>query len=196
MQPAKQETNKPEAVLKSALRRFLKFGVRRTAVADIAKDVGLSTSAVTALFKDKEALVLACYDRHLRAHRREAKKITESTLEARGKLRIYLLNRFYAWREVNNATPQSFEFTSVLVRLGPDRINEEEDLLVETLAKIISIGVAGKVFRVDKPLKEAEIAAMCLNSCFPLPGLRRPRQAGEKELLELIDWLLAKWRRR
>src|SRR5436309_15496656 len=51
-----------QAVLETAIARFARDGYRGTSVAEIARDAGLSGTAVYAYFPNKEALFIAAVD--------------------------------------------------------------------------------------------------------------------------------------
>lgn len=193
---SRNDPEKQEAIIQCALKKFLKTGVKKSSYSDIAKEVGLSVTMLGYYYKDKDALVLGCADRFHRDHLRESRRICDSNLDPLAKMKIYVLNRFYAWREINDATTQALELGAILLRVGPDRINDDEDLFIKTASKILQQGVDAKMFKIDRVDREARLVVTCFGTCFPMSGLRRPRQPGEKELIELVEWFGAKWKRR
>jgi TetR/AcrR family transcriptional regulator len=185
-----------EEIVHAALRRFSRIGVRKTTLSDIAKDVSLSTSQVQSYYEDKESLMLGCLDYFYMQHMKEAKRISESNLDPMAKLKIYILNRFYAWNEWHNSTSQSLEFVSVVLRMAPEKFVEDEALLEQTLRRILQLGVSSKKLKIAYPEREARMLTICLMSFFPMAGLRNPHPPTEKELLEILDWFGSHWRRK
>lgn len=65
------ESGTEEAILEAANRCFLRFGLRRTTVEDVARDAGVSRGSVYRYFKDKDTLVASAMVRNADAFFRQ-----------------------------------------------------------------------------------------------------------------------------
>lgn len=185
-------------ILASAMRRFLHFGVKKTAMREIADDCGLAVGTLYLSFANKDALIIGCADAFRAAHAAEARAILDlPDVDAEAKLRRYVLSRFHASRGLRSgAAEAAAELARHVLRLKPDDPAAEIRTFTAHLATILAAGKTSRAFPgVRDPEREARVLALALGVFFPIPG-REPAEAlGLPDLLNHLEWFLETWTR-
>lgn len=138
------------AVIEAAMARFVADGFQRTSMADVARDVGLSPSAVYRYFPTKEALFIAAVDDDIagmvdlvrRTLRGGASTVSVLLAELRTELGAAVSEHPLAARALTGVEP-----------MGPDRIMALPHLaaLRADLAELLQTGQQVGLVRADVP---------------------------------------------
>lgn len=180
------------------MRRFLHFGVKKTAMQEIADDCGLAVGTLYLSFANKDALIIGCAEAFRAAHAAEAKKVVDlPDVEPEAKLRRYVLSRFHASRGLRaGAAEAAAELARHVLRLRPEDPAEEIRSFTAYLATILAAGKKSGAFPgVRDPEREARVLALALGVFFPIPGREPPEPLGLPDLLNQLEWFVDVWTR-
>ncbi len=153
--PSKGERTRA-ALVEAAVRRFVAEGFARTSLADLARDVGLTPSAVYRYFPDKESLFITAVDSDAAALVELVREtLLEGTEETIAGLLGRLLGRLNA---VVALHPLASRVLSGAEAMSPDRIMGLPHLtaLRQELADLLRVGQDAGVVRDD--IKSDQIA--------------------------------------
>lgn len=160
---------------------------------EIARDADVAVGTLYLYFKNKDELVVGTADQFAYKHKRFVDQLLRSTLPADEKLVRYIVNRFRALEETRTSI-HAAEIARAVVRLKPERLDEEDKWIRANLVHIIEEGNTSDTFNVQNPSHDAEILLISLRSFLPVAGMEPYRAPTEIELLKLLDWFLSKWR--
>lgn len=184
---------KHDRIVEAAARRFRYYGIAKTTMQEIAQDAGLAVGTLYLYFANKDALVAACAEKFAERHRRQAAEILAGNRPPAEKLRAYVVARFRQADETRTASPHAAEITRAVLRVKPDRIRQEVQMMLEVFERILREGIAAGVFQTATPEMDAEVFLFSLAAFFP-SALAEPQQVPlERDLLKIIDWFLAHW---
>lgn len=186
-------------ILSAAMRRFLAYGVRKTAMREIADDCGLAVGTLYLSFPSKEQLVIGCAEVFESAHARDIEAIvTAPAVEPRERLSRYILARYQASQAIRAGNAQAAaELASYVLRLRPNAPLLEAERFEANIALILSDGwKSGKFPGVEDPPRDARAFALALGVFFPIPGREGPHTLARAHLHQQIDWFLGVFSRR
>jgi AcrR family transcriptional regulator len=187
--------DKRARILAAARERFRRFGVRKTAMQEIAQDADLAVGTLYRYFKDKDDLVCACADEFIQLHRDQIAAALAAAVPAEQKLRDYLTARFRAAHEVRTATPFAAELARAVLKVKPDRLRDEGRMMWETIVAILKAGVAAGRLTVADPEGDARVLLFAVGFFFPNALNETPPEVTEADLLSVVDWFIRVWRR-
>ncbi len=158
---------KSERIIKAARERFRYYGLAKTTMQEIARDAGVAVGTLYLYFKNKDELVAACTEEFVALHRKEAAAILASTAPADEKLRRYVLNRFRRAEETRTGSRHAVELTRAVLRVRPDRIVEESQMMWENVVRILREGVDAGLFHIATPEDDAQVFLFSIAYFFP-----------------------------
>jgi AcrR family transcriptional regulator len=187
--------SKTEKIIEAAGNRFRYYGIAKTTMQEIAQDAGVAVGTLYLYFKNKDDLVVACTVDFVERHLREAEAILTSQMPADQKLRRYITGRFRAAEEIRTGSRHAAELTRAVLRLKPDRLEEEARIMWETVAEILRQGVANGAFRVTSIEDDAKVFLFSTAYFFP-NALNEPQiPATEPDLMTVVNWFIDQWSR-
>ncbi len=186
--------SKEQAIVEAAAKRFRHYGIGKTTMQEIAQDAGMAVGTLYLYFANKDALVVACAEKFAERHRREAAEVLASKVPADMKLRRYILARFRQTEETRTASPHAAEITRAVLRVKPNRIQEDGMMIWEVVVKILAEGNAAGLFRVADPRRDAKVFLYSLAAFFPNALSPPPVEPKEVDLMQVIDWFLDVWK--
>lgn len=191
----KLDPGKKQAILLAAKSRFYRYGIQKTTMQEIARDVGLSVGTLYLYFKNKDEIILACTQAFNDLHRQFANAILETNLSSDEKLRRYILERFRAAKETREGSDHAAEIARTVIRLAPKRIEEETALMLEVITHILQEGcTAGILHHVDLET-DVEVFAYAIAYFFPVAGKEPDTPVEEQKLLAVVNWFIHQWKR-
>lgn len=147
---------KLEQILAAAQKRFGHYGLSKTAMIDIANDIGMSKASLYYYYKDKESIFTAVMEKEQDLFLQEMKKIIHGSAKAEKKLTQYVNLRSGLLKKMLTLGKFSYgsflEFKPQITCLMQD-FNKEEKRMI---ASIIGDGVIKKEFTVDSVQKHAD----------------------------------------
>jgi AcrR family transcriptional regulator len=185
--------DKRQRIIDAARKRFRHYGVRKTAMQEIARDAGVAVGTLYLYFKDKDDLLVACTEEYVLRHRRQAEAILASDATAAEKLRRYVLDRFRAAEATRTGFRHAAELTREVLRIRPDRRLDEGRMMAEYFIRILRQGMeAGELYTED-PERDARVLLLSLAFLFPSAVDEGAYTPKEEDLRLVLDWFLRVW---
>ncbi len=141
--PALQHETTRDGILKAAQRRFLRFGVRKTTMDEVAREAGCSRTTLYAHFRNKEDLYASLLQQDSEAFIREASGVLATDAGAGKKIRsiVEITRHTYARNHVMRlALARDVEMSLEPVARAFTR--EQEQRIVDLLHQVLDEGVA------------------------------------------------------
>jgi AcrR family transcriptional regulator len=188
--------NKTERIIEAARRRFFYYGINKTTMQEIAAEAGVAVGTLYLYFSNKDALMVACAENFVERHRRLADEIMAADTPVEQKLRDYVLARFRESQDLRTGTRHAIELARAVMRLKPDRVQEEGMIMHEVITTILKRGVRDRVFRIAQVEDDAMVFLFSIAWFFPSALAPPPMEPEETDLLRVIDWFLRAWKSR
>ncbi|MEZ6187313.1 MAG: helix-turn-helix domain-containing protein [Planctomycetota bacterium] len=196
MSPRRDEAATRAAIQEAARELFRRFGVKKTSMRELAERVGVAVGTLYLYYPSKDDLVFACVQRFQAAHREAAQALLASQAPASEKLRDYLLHRFRAAQETRQGTPFAREVTEAVLRVAPNRLEEEAQAMLATLRALLEEGARRGELGLEDLDGDAQVLLCAVGVFFPTALSPIPREPEEAQLLAVVDWFLRRWRER
>jgi AcrR family transcriptional regulator len=187
--------SKTQRIVQAAGERFRYYGIAKTTMQEIAQDAGVAVGTLYLYFKNKDALVVACAADFVHRHRQEAQAILAARMPAEEKLRAYLVGRFRASEETRTGSRHAVELTRAVLRLKPDRLQEEGEMMWQTVAAILAQGVESRSFEIASVQGDAKVLLFSVAYFFPNALTEIMIPPTEADLLSVINWFIEAWKR-
>ena len=184
---------KREAILKAARQRLSQYGVRKTTMNEIARDVGIAVGTLYLYFKNKNEILIAATEAYTRQHLIDTERILNSPISAPEKLKTYLLNRFRAVRESRLGGSHAAELARAVIRLQPELQQEQGKAVKNNVSIILQEGIKANLFQIDNLERDLEVFLFSIGYFFPMPTTERYYEPEEEKLCMVIDWFIQKW---
>ncbi len=166
-------TNQPDIrqqIVEAAEQRFRHYGYRKTTMAEIAGDLGMSAANLYRYFSNKEDIGAACVECCFKEMELILREVVEKQgLSAEQKLRQFTLtNLDYIYNEAIN-NPKINELNEMFINERAELLHKKKQVIQSLIAEILAEGNRTGEFRVDDLLKTSEsIAAATVAFRFPL----------------------------
>jgi AcrR family transcriptional regulator len=187
--------SKPRRIVEAAAARFRHYGIAKTTMQEIAADAGVSVGTLYVYFKNKDDLVAACVQQFAAQHVAKSEAILAADLPADEKLRQYVLARFLAAEDVRTSTPHAKELVRAVLRVKPERLREEADMMFETVTRILQQGVDSRLFQIASIPDDAKVFLYAIAYFFPNALNEPPISPQKEDLLSIVHWFIRAWRR-
>jgi AcrR family transcriptional regulator len=185
--------DKRQRILEAARKRFRYYGVKKTAMQEIADDARVAVGTLYLYFKDKDDLLVACTEEYIDKHRRQAESILNSDAAAGEKLRRYIVGRFRADEATRRGYGHAAELTREVLRVRPERRLDEGQMMFGYFVRILQMGVDAGELHVNHPQRDARVLLLSLAFLFPSALDERTYQPKEEDLHLVVDWFLRAW---
>ena len=187
--------SKQERIIDAARKRFQYYGIAKTTMQEIATDAGVAVGTLYLYFRNKDELIVACAREFVDEHRQMAEQLLADDLSADEMLRRYVLARFHVAAEMRTGSRHAAELARAVLRLQPNRLREEGEIMWEVVTKLIERGDREKLFAVADPSSDAKVFLFSI-ACFFPNALGEPIVPPEEaDLLSVVDWFVAMWKR-
>lgn len=187
--------DKRQRILEAARARFRYYGVQKTTMQEIARDAKVAVGTVYLYFKNKDDLLVAGTEEFVRMHRDAAERILASKQPADRKLREYVVSRFRVTEEIRTGPRHAAELARAVLRVRPDRIAEEGEMMAGTILRILQEGCAQGFFRIPDPQGDTKVFLYSIAYFYPNALMELTRVPTESELIQVVDWFLGVWKR-
>ncbi len=179
-----------DLILDAADLRFADYGYRKTTMAEIASDAGMSVGNLYRHFSNKEAIVVACMKRKLQAKLDAGLAAAGRETDALEALRAFLLARLRVGHAQFAGTRHLYE----LMELGHTRHRDVllafEGRVIESIAGILDRGVAQGRFALGDPARTAhDIHQATIRYNYPITLRSNSLASLEGDLERLITLL-------
>jgi AcrR family transcriptional regulator len=190
----KSEQNKRERIVEAAAERFRYYGIGKTTMQEIATDAGVAVGTLYLYFSNKDDLIVACAERFAGRHRQEADRILASSQPVDRKLRTYIRDRFRQSEETRTSSRHAAEITRAVLRVKPDRIIEESQMMQDVVVQLLTAGTTAGLFHITDVPRDMKVFLYSIAWFFPNALAEPAFPPTESDLLEVVDWFLAAWK--
>jgi len=177
-------------ILDSAERLFRHYGYSKTTVADIARDLGMSTANIYRFFASKVEIHQALCGRMLDASYRMVIEISRMPVSASERLRLYLLGQYKMTVETMLDEEKVHEMVVVAIERDWHVIEKHIDRIHEVIATIIADGIAaGEFAEQDPQVASKNFGAATLTLCHPqmvAQCLAKENRAAPEDLIDYV----------
>lgn len=189
----KLDAAKRKAILNAAKQRLRKYGIQKTTMQEIAKDVGIAVGTLYLYFKNKDDILIASAESYAQKHIIDALEILNSQISPSEKLKAYIINRFRAALDTRQSTSHAAELARAVIRLKPQLLEEQTTWMRENLQKIIQEGVDANLFCIGNIKQDVEVFLYSIAYFFPIATTERYYEPEEEKLCMVIDWFVKQW---
>jgi AcrR family transcriptional regulator len=187
--------SKHQAIIDAARDRFNYYGISKTTMQEIADDAGVAVGTLYLYFRNKDELIVACAEEFVEHHKRDAEAILAEDLAADEKLRKYVVSRFRMADRMRTGSRHAAELARAVLRVKPDRLQEEGQMMWDVVTKILRLGTREKLFRIADPSEDAKVFLFSI-ACFFPNALGEPIvPPREEDLMSVVDWFVSVWKR-
>ncbi len=152
--PTKQETR--EHILQKADELFRLYGVGKTNVADIARELGMSPANIYKFFPAKSAIIEACAECRLGQIETEISAIANASGGAMDRIGRIVLAVYHLNREMLRNERQIFSLVMTAIEENWPCVQKYRGLLLDTMARLLDEGVRSGEFSDDLPPQAAQ----------------------------------------
>ena len=192
--PARQENI--TRILDAAEKLFRHYGYSKTNVADIARDLGMSTANIYRFFGSKTEIHQAICGRMLGQSYQMALAIRNQPISATERLRTYALSQYKMIVETMLDEQKVHEMVVVAIERDWHVIEKHIDRVHDLIAEIIAEGIAaGEFFEQDPYIASKCFGAATINLCHPqmvAQCLSKTNRAEPEDLIEFAIRALKK----
>ncbi|MGO4437115.1 TetR family transcriptional regulator [Rhizobium sp. RAF56] len=186
--PTRQEN--VTRILDSAERLFRHYGYGKTTVADVARDLGMSTANIYRFFASKTEIHQAVCGRMLELSYRMALEISRMPVSASERLRQYLLAQYKMTVETMLDEEKVHEMVVVAIERDWHVIEKHVDRIHEIMANIIAEGIAaGEFAEQDPQVASMNFGAATVTLCHPqmvAQCLAKQNRAAPEDLIDYV----------
>lgn len=185
--------DKRQRIIDAARARFRHYGIAKTTMQEVATDAGVAVGTLYRYFEHKDALAAACADDFIADHRRQIDRAVSGGGTPDERLREYILARYRRCREVGTESRHAIELARAVLRLKPDRLREESDMMRGAIVAILKEGVGAGRFTCADPEGDAIVFLLSIAYFFPTAMAAPAEWPREDWLLLVVDWFLGVW---
>ncbi|MDL2407133.1 TetR family transcriptional regulator [Rhizobium calliandrae] len=187
--PARQENI--TRILDSAEKLFRHYGYSKTTVADVARDLGMSTANIYRFFASKTEIHQAVCGRMLAQSYKMAYDIRHLPISASERLRAYVHAQYKMTLETMLDEQKVHEMVIVAIERDWHVIEKHIDRIHDLLAEIIAEGIAAGEFAEQDPVSASKcFGAATILLCHPQMVAQCLAKTNRAEPDELIDFAL------
>jgi TetR/AcrR family transcriptional regulator len=141
--------NKVNEILKAAQKRFGLFGYGKTAMYEIADDLGISKASLYYYFPDKESLFRAVFEKEQQEFIRELHQIIDNCEDAEALIKAFIRLRMTSFRSFINLGRVSFNEIKEIKNIVKDSLNHLIDKEKEEIKRIFEKGIHQGLFDIQ-----------------------------------------------
>jgi AcrR family transcriptional regulator len=175
-------------ILDSAERLFRHYGYGKTTVADVARDLGMSTANIYRFFASKTEIHQAVCGRMLEMSYNMALAISRQPISASDRLRQYVNGQYKMTVEVMLDEQKVHEMVIVAIERDWHVIEKHVDRIHDIIAQIIREGIAaGEFVEQDARTASMNFGAATVTLCHPqmvAQCLAKENRATPEDLIE------------
>ena len=184
---------KRHAILRAAQQRLGQYGVRKTAMKEIADDVGIAVGTLYLYFKNKNEIIMAVAESYRQQHIERTEQILKSSQPVPEKLRAYLCDRFRAVKESRQRGSHAAELARTVLKLNPELQATQNLAVKNNVLVILQEGIQQQVFSIQNLERTLEVFLYSIGYFYPIPTTEQYYEPEEEKLLMVIDWFIEQW---
>lgn len=187
------DETKRVAILKAAHQRLIRYGVKKTAMQEIAGDVGIAVGTLYLYFKNKNEILIAVADADAQQHLKDTERILQSPISVPEKLTAYLVSRFRSVRSHRLGGSHAADLARAVIRLKPQLYEEQCEIFNRNVLNVLQEGIQSHLFEIDNLERELEVFLYSIGYFFPMPTTEKYYEPEEEKLCMVIDWFIENW---
>lgn len=157
--------NIQQMIVRAADSRFRHYGYRKTTMAEIARDVDMSTANIYRYFASKEEIMAACAERYIDQRMQKLHAIvTGTSTSAAAKIRDYALATLHFSHNLAMKNDKIYELIEVIKQRKPEIIHQRVRQETGLIRQILEEGQEAGEFDVENP----EETALAIHSSLVL----------------------------
>lgn len=179
-------------IVAAAEQRFRHYGYRKTTMAEVASDLGMSPANLYRYFDNKEEIGAACVLRCFADSETALRSVLGQQTSAQDKLLNFIIAKFeHIYREATE-NPRIHELTELILQDRPDLLHSQKQLVQSLIAEILAEGNRTGEFAVQDLLTTAE-AIVSATVVFTVPIFIHlfPKEKFEIMLRNVVNLILA-----
>lgn len=178
-------------ILDSAEKLFRHYGYSKTTVADIARDLGMSTANIYRFFASKTEIHQAVCGRMIALSYKMAYDICHLPISASERLRAYVRAQYKMTLETMLDEQKVHEMVVVAIDRDWHVIDKHIDSIHELIAEVIAEGIAaGEFFEQDPQIASKCFGAATTNLCHPQMVAQCLAKTNRAEPDDLIEFAI------
>jgi AcrR family transcriptional regulator len=187
--PARQEN--VTRILDSAEKLFRHYGYSKTTVADVARDLGMSTANIYRFFASKTEIHQAVCGRMLAQSYKLAYDTRHQPISASDRLRNYVHAQYKMTLETMLDEQKVHEMVVVAIERDWHVIEKHIDRIHDLIAEIIAEGIAAGEFLEQDPVAASKcFGAATVNLCHPQMVAQCLAKTNRAEPDDLIEFAI------
>ncbi|MBB3457614.1 AcrR family transcriptional regulator [Rhizobium sp. BK313] len=187
--PARQEN--VTRILDSAEKLFRHYGYSKTTVADVARDLGMSTANIYRFFASKTEIHQAVCGRMIAQSYKMAYDICHQPISASDRLRNYVHAQYKMTLETMLDEQKVHEMVVVAIERDWHVIEKHIDSIHDLLADVIAEGIAaGEFLEQDPGVASKCFGAATINLCHPQMVAQCLAKTNRAEADDLVEFAI------
>jgi AcrR family transcriptional regulator len=187
------DETKRSAILTAAHQRLIQYGVKKTAMQEIAEDVGIAVGTLYLYFKNKNEILIAVADADTQQHLKDVEIILRSPMSASEKLKAYLVSRFRSVQVHRLSGSHAADLARAVIRLKPQLHEEQCQAVNQNVLNLLQEGIQSHLFQIDNLERDLEVFLYSIGYFFPMPTTEKYYEPEEEKLCTVVDWFIQKW---
>ena len=151
-------------ILAAAQKRFAHYGLSKTTMDEIARDVGMGKASLYYYYETKEDLFRAVITQEQEGFKTIMRRMLQQDLTASQKLKEYVHERFAYFLRVANLGILSYQAFTEVKPIFQDLSHEFSKREMEFILQIIHEGKKKKEFQINDVQSKSELFLHCLQS--------------------------------
>lgn len=184
------DKEKRDLILNAAMKLFFHYGFKKTAMADIAREVGLAVGTLYNFFKTKEDIVLQCAEQCKCGFIEMMREIATGELRPDDKLREMMLKRNLGYHDQFKDTPHAMELITVVLSKKKDLIKKFEAMERELIAGVLKEGSANGLFRLQDADKTSAVFLNAFSRFAPPMSIGMEEEEIRSGTLDMAQMML------
>src|SRR5258705_8560574 len=191
--PTTRESTR-DAVIVAAGRLFYRYGYRKTAVADIARESGVCRATIYLHFANKEEIALSWIACQFNEIEEEVREIARASISPKQQILQILVHRVMKPFDCVRAYPESLDDLLVGIRPGLLIAREKHHAeIARILEGVIGQGIDAGAFETCESQQTAELMVLATNALLPInlsAGQLEHRDEMERRINALAELLV------
>ncbi len=145
------------SIIEAAEARFEHFGYRKTTMAEIASDLGMSAANLYRYFENKEDIVATCASRCMTEHVALLREVVrKQDTSAPDRLEEFILETVRYTHDQTQGKPRINELVETITSERPELVHQKIEAMESMLAEILAHGNATGEFDIEDVVKTAK----------------------------------------
>jgi AcrR family transcriptional regulator len=187
------DETKRAAILQAAHQRLIRYGVKKTAMQEIAEDAGIAVGTLYLYFKNKNEILIAVADADAQQHLKDIERTLDLQMSVSEKLKAYLVSRFRSVQDHRLGGSHAADLARSVIKLKPQLYEEQCQVFNHNVSSLLQEGMQSHLFKIDNLEQDLEVFLYSIGYFFPMPTTEKYYEPEEDKLCMVVDWFIQKW---